>query len=280
VGHLNRALAVCLELRSLGVAARIVSNSPFAAGLARAARFPITGVEPRRWREDVRAFVASAPPRLLVCDTFPRGIRGEWEAGLPAPAVYVARRLNAQAAAALFPVDGWRDGFLRIVVAEELAEGHQSALEASGLEAVRLPGPIRLRPGLIATPVPAELERRLDAGRCCLVVHGGPEEETARLVAEARGHGEPAVITPWGFQFAEARSFDYFPAGNLVARAAHAVSGAGYNAMADMMFQRDRHMAIPFLRRFDDQAGRLAAWRTPKRDGVQEAAQAIAALVR
>ncbi len=280
LGHLNRALAVCLELRELGVSARIVSNSPFAAGLARAARFPITGIATRRWREDVRAYVASVRPELVVCDTFPRGIRAEWEHGLPTPGVYLARRLNPEATAGLFADPDWRDGIRRVIVAEELGEAHQGVIDASGIACTRLPGPIRLRPGLVPTPVPPDLERILDAGHCCLVVHGGPADEVAQLVAAARGHGDPVAVTPWGDAVEGVRSFDYFPAGNLVDRAVHVVSGAGYNVMADMMFLRHRHTAVSFPRRFDDQAGRLAAWRPVSRDGTHEAAQAIAELVR
>lgn len=73
---------------------------------------------------------------------------------------------------------------------------------------------------------------------------------------------------------------EYYPAGNVVAGAARVVSGAGCNVMADMMFRRDCHAAVPFPRRFDDQAGRPAAWRPASADGAREAAEAVSALVR
>ena len=45
LGHLNRALAVCLRLRDAKVDARIVTNSPFAEGLAALAHCPIIRLE-------------------------------------------------------------------------------------------------------------------------------------------------------------------------------------------------------------------------------------------
>lgn len=274
LGHLNRALAVCLELRDMGVSARIVTNSPFAAGLARTMRFPITGIVTQTWREDVRAYMAAVRPRLMVCDTFPRGMRGEWEDGIPVPCVYVARRLNPAAVGTMFADAAWSRGMVRTIAAETLGAEHEAVLTASGVPVVRLPGPVRLRPGVVAPPVPAELNRILDTGCACLVVHGGPIAEVEQLVELAQGRGELAVITPWG-----ARSFEYFPAGNLMERAAHVVTGAGYNAMADMMFRRDHHTAVAFPRRFDDQSGRLSSWRNVDTDGTRQAAEAVAAVL-
>lgn len=279
LGHLNRALAVCLELRELQVDARIVTNSLFAEGLARASRFPITRIAAGDWREGVRAYAATYKPALLVRDTFPRGLRGEWAEPLPIPAVYVARRLNAVAVESLFGHTGWADGLLRVVAAEQLSQVHESALAACVVPLMRLPGPIRLRPGRVPTAIPAELERILDAGHCCLVVHGGPAQEVAQLVGVAREFGQPTAIAPWGAGLNGTPPFEYWPAGNVMERAVRVVSGAGYNAMADMMFDRHRHTAVPFPRRFDDQAGRLDAWQMVEQDGTRAAAQAIAELL-
>lgn len=280
LGHLNRALAVCLELRTLGVSAQIVTNSPFAAGLARLARFPITRIPAERWRADVREFTAAVQPELMVCDTFPRGMRGEWIDGLPVPALYMARRLNPEAVATFLGDSGWPDGIVQIIAAEELSGAHDAALAASRVPVVNLPGRIRLRPGLLPTEIPGELERLLDTGRCCLVVHGGPAAEVAQLVGLARQQGEPVAITPWGERMEGVPSFEYYPAGNLMARAAHVFTGAGYNAMAEMMLRSHCHTAVAFPRRFDDQAARLASSRPASQDSTHEAAQAIAALLR
>lgn len=280
LGHLNRALAVCLELRALEVHAQIVTNSPFAAGLARLARFPVVRIPAENWRADVQSFVASVKPRLLVCDTFPRGMRGEWSDGFPAPAVYMARRLKSEVVGLLLGDSGWRNGIVQVIAVEELAVAHEAALVASQVPVLRLPGRIRLRPGLLPVEIPVELERLLDSGRCSLVVHGGPGEETAELIEIASGYGDPVAITPWGVGIDSVPGFEYYPAGNLMARACHVVTGAGYNAMADMMFQQDRHTAVAFPRRFDDQAARLAGRKAGGQDGTRDAALAIAAALR
>ncbi|QOY87688.1 hypothetical protein [Paludibaculum fermentans] len=279
LGHVNRALAVCLELQELGVSAQIVTNSPFAAGLAQLARFPITRIPAERWQADVRHFAAAVQPELMVCDTFPRGMRGEWKDGLPVPAIYMARRLNPEAVSTFLGDPGWPDGIVQVIAAEELSGEHDAALAASKVPVVHLPGRIRLRPGLLPTEIPAELERLLDTGRCCLVVHGGPAAEVAQLAGLARKQGRPVAITPWGERMEGLPSFEYYPAGNLMARAAHVFTGAGYNAMADMMFLSEAHTAVAFPRRFDDQAARLASWRQAVQDGTREAAQAIAAVL-
>ncbi|MGC4053761.1 MAG: hypothetical protein QM757_31625 [Paludibaculum sp.] len=92
-------------------------------------------------------------------------------------------------------------------------------------------------------------------------------------------HGEPAAIIPWTGKDLGVPLFEYYPAGNLMARAAHVVTGAGYNSMADMMFQSSRHTAVAFERRFDDQAARLTAAHSGSQDGTMAAALAIAAAI-
>lgn len=275
LGHLNRALAICLALRDLGVEAQVATNSPFAEGVARAAQFPVTGIAD--WAEGVRAYAAHVRPRVVVCDTFPRGLRGEWAAGLPGAGVYVARRLNAGAVARFLGDAGWREGIEKVVAVEELSAEHESAL---GSDFVPARGRVRLRPGLVRTAVPAELERLLDTGRCQLVVHGGPLEELRRLVARVDRGAPAAALTPWGQCLEGIPCFEYWPAGNVLKRVAKVLSGAGYNIMSDMMDYPQQHEPMAFFRKHDDQAGRLAAWRQGIEDATMEVAGEIAALVR
>ncbi|MES2462555.1 MAG: hypothetical protein V4671_18385, partial [Armatimonadota bacterium] len=49
LGHLNRALGICLRMRDAGADARIVTNSPFAEGLAGIARCPMVRLAGREW---------------------------------------------------------------------------------------------------------------------------------------------------------------------------------------------------------------------------------------
>lgn len=253
---MNRSLALCLRLRDEGAAACIVTDSPFAEGLAALARVPVVRLARATWAADARAWVAEARPRLVVTDTFPYGIRDEWRgAPPPAPLVHVARRLREP-----IPIDP-RD-FALLLRAEPLSEAHGAAL-GGGLE---LPGPIRLTPGRLPTRVPRELDR----DGLTLVVHSGPAEEVDALVALA----EPpfALIAPGA-------GIDYYPATNLYERARRVITGAGYNSMADLLPWRGKHTAVPFPRRYDDQAARLAGFFRDDADGTPAAAAAILRLL-
>jgi hypothetical protein len=252
LGHLNRALAVCLRLRDAGVDARIVTNSPFAEGLAGLARCPIVGLAGGSWKEDSRAFVAENRSRAVITDTFPYGLREEWRGvGLGVPLIHVARRLLTPFA--ISPGD-----FALILRAEPLPAEHGLALGGG----ISLAGPILLPPGRVATPVPLALDRN----DLTLVVHSGPEEEVAALIALA----EPpyVVISPWS-------KVEYYPATNLYGRARRVITGAGYNSMADLLAYRDRHTAVPFPRRYDDQQARVREFFREPSDGTPQAVEAI-----
>jgi hypothetical protein len=277
LGHLNRALAVCLALREIGVPAEIVTASPFAEGFSRAARFPVVRLRRREWKEAVPRLVESLRPPLIVADTFPFGIRGEWrERPRGVRTVYVARRLRLQN----YREAGDWLGFDSVIAAEPLSPDHARALE--GARVVRLPGRIRLAPGAVNVAVPEGLERALRRGNTWLVVHSGPEEELRRLIRVARERmpegAELAAITPWRVEDAGCACFEYYPAANIVERAAGVVSGAGYNIVADMTHARERLIATAFERRYDDQAGRLASLGAAS-EGTDAAAEAIAVLV-
>ncbi len=240
---MNRGLAVCLALRDAGWEARLLSNSPFARGLAGLARCPVVGMRP----EEVESYVARSRPAVLVMDTFAQGLRGERPRARAM--VHVARRLLRPVAV---------EGFDAVIQAEPLEAEQEAGLPAG---TVRLPGPIRLAPGRVPTPAPAELERE----GLHVVVHAGPEAEVAQLAAMAP---EPRAVV----------RLNYYPACNLLGRAAHVYSGAGYNIMADML-GRENHTAVAFVRRYDDQAGRLRGFFREPGDGTELAARTIAALL-
>ncbi|MBM3783707.1 MAG: hypothetical protein FJW30_05060 [Acidobacteria bacterium] len=225
LGHLTRALAICLPLRDAGIDARIVTNSPFAMGLAALARCPIL--------HGSGAAVASLPASLLITDTFPLKGTGH-------PTVHIARRTKL-----LFDLSG----ALAVIEAEPLA--------LAG--AVRLPGPIRLPPLRIGPP-PMNVQGKT------LVVHSGVREELDTLCALA----EPPlqVISPWNEP-------QYYPAENLYADARRVITGAGYNAMAGMLWYRGKHTAVPFERRYDDQHARLREFFTEPVDGTPVAVETI-----
>lgn len=225
LGHLTRALALCLPLRDLGLDARIATNSPFAAGIAALARCPIIDCAPN----GIGALAWDT--RLLVTDTFP----------VPStPSVHIARRRKT-------PVD--------LSAATLVIEAEPLGIEG----ALQLPGPIRLMPGRI-DPGPFDVRGKT------LVVHSGPRQELDRLIALAAA--PCVVVSPW-------TEPQYYPADNLYAEAAHVITGAGYNAMAGMLWHREKHTAIPFERRHDDQAARLRSFYREPVDGAAVAVEAI-----
>ena len=252
LGHLNRALAICLGLRDAGVDGRIVTNSPFAAGLAGLARCPVVELGGEDWGAAARSFVREVRPRAVVMDTFPYGLRGEFaEFEVGAPVVHVARRL-------LRPFRFERRDFACVIQVEPLAEEHCLVLG----ESVVLDGPVLLAPGRVATAVPRELR----ADGLTLVVHSGAAGEVAELVGLA-GPG-CVVISPWS-------GVEYYPATNLYERAGRVFTGAGYNSMADLLGLRDKHVAVAFGRKYDDQAARVRSFFSEPRDGTGQAVGAI-----
>jgi len=287
LGHLVRALAICEMLGDRGIRARIVTNSPFAKGLARIAGVPVQRVADKKWREGSRAYAEQRRPKLIVLDSFPLGLRGEWAPDPPRGAryLYLARRLKLDAYREAMGADWERLGphIERVIVAEPLSEEHESLLNEHDAETAILPGRVRLSSFRDPPPPPSELEELLNTGRPWLVVHSGPPEETGGLIEmarsemEAQGRRDPlAAVTPRPPKDAGCPCFEYFPASALYDRAAKVVTGAGYNAVAEMSRWPDKHFAHPFDRRYDDQADRLDSGFSSEVNGGPAAADFIA----
>lgn len=245
LGHLNRALAICLPLRRSGVDARIVTNSPFAGGIAAIARCPV-----HRFAGDPQqaadGFIDEMRPDAVVMDTFP--LRG------PVTAIHVARR--------------WKDPlplppYGLVIEAEPLSAAHRAVLPA---DRVVLRGPIVLAPGVVSP------RGTMPAVESTLIVHSGPEHEIAELIQHAKGRY--TVISPWP------GAIEYYPASNLYAQARHVITGAGYNSMAELLGLRERHTAVAFERRHDDQHARLREFFAPEASRFDGAAEAVAAMLR
>ncbi len=247
LGHLTRALAICLRLRrDAGIDVRIVTDSPFAKGLAGLARFPFVETS------DAAAWVRELKPRVVVTDTFPL-VSGS-------TCIHLARRLRR-------PFTMPHEACSLIVELEPLAEDHRAALQEIGCFRVTLNGPVILDPGLIPSRT---LPQELDRDGLTLVVHSGAEDEVRQLVALA-GDGA-TVISPWF-------GSEHFPASVLYSRARRIVTGAGYNCMAELLAHRHKHTAVAFERNYDDQAARLREFfADPGADGTSQAVAAILAV--
>ncbi|HET6148924.1 MAG TPA: hypothetical protein VFH68_15410 [Polyangia bacterium] len=290
LGHLVRARAV---LHTLGLEGRaaLVTASPYARDRRVVGEVPVHLAPPeagdadrlayRRW---LGALVRRLEPEEIYVDTFPVGLLGELADLRAASAredrggagdrrrtagprlVHVARLLQWPAYARAFP-DVARARLHRTYLAEALHADHEAALRAISGELL----PLELRdpaPDASSVAGAADLARGLPA-RFWLVVHSGPRQEVAELVAYARDlqrlEGDRAPIVVANPQRAplgdDLLALDLHPATPLFARAARVVSACGFNVMRQMAPYRERHRVLPLPRRYDDQFTRAARWR-------------------
>jgi hypothetical protein len=146
------------------------------------------------------------------------------------------------------------------ILAEPLSDGQESVLRAAG-PCLALPGPIVLEAAPAAVPAPADV----------LVVHSGSREEVQQL--QALAEGPHTLISP---RF----GVDLYPVSHLFHSATRIITGAGYNLMAELLPYREKHTAIAFDRKFDDQQARLNGFFAPGTPpATLEAATAIANLL-
>lgn len=290
VGHLTRASALGRRLKEKGLAVRVAANSPFAEGLARLSGLDIVFIHSARWARELPEYLARVKPRLIILDSFPWGLRGEWKNMAPptdARCVYLARRLRVKEylAAIKVPRDRPCPHLYKVIVIEPLRDDHEKWIAGWSAEVHRLSGRIRLPEFAEAPPVPPELETKLDAGRLWLIVHSGPESEIRALIKRARaemkatGAGEMALVSPTPTAVPGAPWFEYYPARRLFPKAQRLVTAAGYNAIAETFEYADKHTSVPFPRQYDDQAGRLNSPQMSSKDGGQEAADLIASWI-
>ncbi len=267
LGHLVRVSALAMELRKLGVPSRILTHSLHAPMVAAATGCAIEFFPASRWTRAIPEAVARAQPRLVVLDTFPWGIRGEWAGvgSLPFRSVLLARRLHVSAYLNACRLSWNAESPLlrHVIVCEPLNRAYQDILENSGSELHPLPGRIRLPWEDGSFSVSGELVRTLEAKRTWLVVHSGPPEETEKLVrlaqTEAGGirDAQVVVVAPGLRGVGDWRTCRFFPAALLIPHVHRLVTGAGYNCIAEATPFRAIHRGLAFPRRYDDQKARL-----------------------
>ncbi|MHC1741875.1 MAG: hypothetical protein AB9873_02445 [Syntrophobacteraceae bacterium] len=293
LGHLVRACAVSTELAQLGVQSRVATHSPYAHGLSRLTRCVIDFIPAARWKQAIPRFCEHLKPHLVVLDTFPWGIRGEWARSMTHGdrMILMARRLNVPAYLRAASLEwGAETRVPRHVIAiEPLSPGYRELLEASGSRLYSLPGRIRPLVDGVLPRAPLRLEERLRKKATWLVVHSGPVAEVQQLIELARkdmgecDDGQIVTIVPEEAQYSGTLTCQFFPASRLYPYVHRVVTGAGYNCVAETAQWRPKHLCLPFPRRYDEQEERF---RELSRDsafdlenGVHQAAQYIASLL-
>jgi len=286
LGHLVRARAV---LHTLGLEGRaaLVTASAHARDRRVVGDLPVHMPPPEAGDDDHPAYrrwlgglIRRLEPEEIYVDSFPVGLLGELAelaTGCPggvndrrqtaAPRlVHVARLLQWPAYARAFP-DVARARLHRTYLAEPLHADHEAALRAISGELL----PLELRdpaPDAAAVAAADRVAHELPT-RFWLVVHSGPREELAELVAYARAlqqlesdHAPMVVASPQPASVGDDLfAIDLHPATQLFARAARVVSACGFNVMRQMAPYRERHRVLPLPRRYDDQFTRAARWR-------------------
>ena len=286
LGHLVRAAAISMALSSdQGVTTRILTHSPYAQGLARLTGLDILFIPGNRWISDAPRMASDIRPDLLVLDTFPLGLRGEWSTP-PYPdarMALVARRLKLEPYLEAARATGIQNApaLERVIIAEPLNPDYQSKLEQDAGEIAFLDGRIRFPAEKINTPIPPALQDMLEQGPLALVVHSGPIHEVQTLIDHAKEHmdgqnnGKIALIATRPMENLDIPWFEYFPAARLYDHAAAIITGAGYNSLAETDPYPDKRILIPFDRRYDDQPGRLESPPINSQDGTTQAARIV-----
>jgi hypothetical protein len=284
LGHLTRARAV---VHTLGIKERVVlvTASPFALDSRVASDFDVVSV-PNVFATDLASYkswlgdlVERLSPSEIYLDTFPAGIVGEFcDFSFPRNLAvhYVGRLLRWTQYAKV--ICGVPPEFEISYVAEELCEEHTRYIGNQSRRLVRLAleDPPQ-RPSKEVTCLYREFEARRRPR--WLVVHSGPEEEVAQLLAYARQlclaetiEPELLLISP-GLPreiLSAVRHLDVYPATTLFSYADRVITACGFNLMRQTEGIRDRHRFVPFSRRFDDQY--LRAARRRARTGAQRSA--------
>lgn len=270
LGHLTRARGVAHTLRfEEGLA--IVTASPLAhdrriVGDAEAI------VVPSDLSRDIDAFRAwlgdlfeRLAPTAIYVDTFPAGILGEL-CDFPFPPTadlyHVARLLRWEEYRGL--ISGASPRYRRIYQVEPLVDEHEAFLREHSEEIAMLD----------PSDPPATLDRGIigqlhewshDGTPLWLIVHSGPEEEIAELLAYARDLAamEKAaprflLVAPHPAPSPDLFHLDIYPAYPLFPHVARIITACGFNVMRQAHSYRNIHRFLPFARRYDDQFTRAA----------------------
>lgn len=284
LGHLTRARAV---LYTLGVAdpVTILSASPLAADARVRGRHDLLAPDPAlacdrpRYRAWLQHQFDGLRPRALYMDAFPAGIVGEFcDFPLPGiPVYHLARRLRwARYCRQL--IDSV-PSLTSTYVLEPLDPVHAALLQhrSTDIQPLRLLDP--------PTPPPRALVEHLHDLKqdrpLWLIVHAGSDAEVAALLRIAAEQGRATRPQPLRVLIAPRRPphlpadvlyLDVYPAHPLFPLANRLITGGGFNVMRQAAPFADRHYALAFARRFDDQFARVAHHRRSRTKAVQEPA--------
>jgi len=280
LGHLTRSLAILREALQLIGHVRLMASSKYASLVIPHAPCPVdivageTLTSKRKYLKFLAMYLEQHSIEMIVLDTFPFGIVGEWlHVGSQIPHLLIARYLKWKT---YVERTKYKDGPVpwQTLMLEPLAKDYSRVLEKYS-QLTLLDAPITFQP--VDSSKPSFSDRK-----DCLVVHSGNEAEREVLIGLANqtfGGNNKSSFTP-DCIFPEQ---GIYPAERAIPHYANVVSAAGYNmtAIASQSPPERTHLLHPFRRRFDNQFLRLRRfkkglwkqWRQRNCNGAQQAAQ-------
>ena len=196
--------------------------------------------------------------KILVMDCFPNGILGEF-AGREIPVEevwYITRRMKW---------DQYKDKlwssphFSQSIVLEELEPSHrQFIVDHSAM----------VEEGSLEYPhvwVHPQFQQRLTHNPTWLIVHAGKAQELRLLIDQVfdilsviKEKPDILLISPINYEHESIVQLHFYPAYALYPYAERIFTGCGFNSMQQTRAFRDKHVFIPFERKYDDQHWRAA----------------------
>ncbi|MEK6481320.1 hypothetical protein WJR50_27510 [Catalinimonas sp. 4WD22] len=208
-------------------------------------------------RNYLKEWTHAHSPEDIYLDTFPEGIMGEWnfEIRKPTQIHYVGRYLNWTAYDqpvfrsfdTLYKVDSWHPEQQRYL-----------SLLSDNIQTIELQYPGAKVPEEILT----QFQQWKDESKAIwLVVHSEPQEEVEALLHYAQDVAKAEQASPvfvlCSQNGVENESIDLclslFPAYGLFEYVDKIVTAGGFNLMQQTKPFREKHICMPFPRRFDDQ---------------------------
>lgn len=257
LGHLKRVQRFMAQTQTHVY--RVISNNPAAIDLfGRDAVLPLLGDSAAEWRAQIRHFIHVCTPQEFCIDTFPNGILGELDATLVAASVtYLARRLKWNAYYQLLAPPRNQFRFSTAYVFEPLEAEHQAFIDQHAAQ--------RIGFQLSRADLEAPADSAALAGkRLWLVMHSSHAEEVEALVDDAldlasQDKCPPAVLVLSDVPI-QRPGVEHILAGQLayvLPRAEKVFCGGGFNTLFELQPYRTKVRAVPFPRKFDDQAWRI-----------------------
>ncbi|MFP4341787.1 MAG: hypothetical protein ACLFQO_15170 [Cyclobacteriaceae bacterium] len=221
--------------------------------------------ETGRLSEWLQSWLRQHQPNDVFLDTFPAGIAGEWN-HIPVSSCrfhYTGRYLNWPAyrfSAKLMFETAYR--------VEEWHSGQETFLQQHARECADLD--LSYPPAALNTNVREQVcNYRQGSNEVWAIIHSEPAEEVEALLSYARDMAvqeakSPRFLLCSSLPFPEEEDvlpLQLFPAYGLFPHVDRIITACGFNLIQQAAPFRNKHICMPFPRRYDDQFARFKKWK-------------------